>query len=270
VADLPGSAQARVVEGLSSLPPARNATGNTLDKSAPTVFHVTHWKAGSQWIYKILTQLCPESIVKPELDQLRRYPVQRGRVYPTVYMSKQGLDQVMPPEGSRRFVVIRDLRDTLVSAYFSFKSVHPVIPGFSISLRKSLQELDLETGLIHLMDYFLQECARIQLSWLEAPEDLVLKYEDLLTNDLSLLEFALIDHCHLPVTREAVREAVLAARFETLTGGRARGCGDLSAHERKGVAGDWRNHFTDKVKRAFKARYGGLLVAAGYEKDLSW
>ncbi len=270
VADLPGSAQARVVEGQPSPLPARGTTQDALDKGVPTVFHVTHWKAGSQWIYKILKHLCPESIVKPELDQLRRYPIQRGRVYPTVYMSKQSLDQVVLPEGSTRFVVIRDLRDTLVSAYFSFKISHPIIPGFSTKLRQFLQESEIESGLIHLLDHFLQECARIQLSWLEARDDLVLKYEDLLTDDLSLLEFALIDHCHLPVTREAVREAVLAARFEALTGGRARGCEDISAHERKGIAGDWRNHFTDKVKRAFKARYGGLLVAVGYESDLSW
>jgi hypothetical protein len=270
VADLPGSVQARVVEGQSSTPLARGAPQDAGEESAPTVFHVTHWKAGSQWIYKILRHLCPESIVKPELNQLWRYPIQRGRVYPTVYMSKQGLDQVVLPEGSRRFVVIRDLRDTLISAYFSFKSSHPVIPGFSIKLRQFLQESEIETGLVHLLDHFLQECARIQLSWLEADDDLVLKYEDLLTDDLSLLEFALIDHCHLPVTREAVRDTVLAARFEALTGGRARGSEDISAHERKGVAGDWRNHFTEKVKRAFKARYGGLLVAAGYEKDLSW
>jgi len=59
------------------------------------------------------------------------------------------------------------------------------------------------------MDHFLEKCATIQLSWLEAGE-LVLKYEDLLTDDLSLLESALIDHCRLPITREALREAVLA------------------------------------------------------------
>jgi len=63
---------------------------------------------------------------------------------------------------------------------------------------------------------------------------------------------------------------VLANRFEAQTGGRPRGVEDVTAHQRKGVAGDWRNHFTDRIKRAFKARYGGLLVATGYEKDLDW
>ncbi len=272
VADLPGSVQTRFQEGPSGSPPARGAARQAGERTAPTVFHVTHWKAGSQWIHRILKSCCPDTAVDPSADPLWlwRFPVQRGRVYPTVYMSKQDLDQVGMPEGSTRFVVIRDLRDTLVSAYYSFKGSHPVIPGFPVPLRRVLQESDIESGLVHLMDHFLEKCAAIQLSWMEAQAELVLKYEDLLTNDLSLLEFALIDHCRLPVTREALREAVLAARFEALTGGRLRGSEDVNVHERKGVAGDWRNVFTDKVKQAFKARYGGLLVAAGYETDLSW
>ncbi|HVS27088.1 MAG TPA: hypothetical protein VHE58_07310 [Burkholderiales bacterium] len=44
----------------------------------------------------------------------------------------------------------------------------------------------------------------------------------------------------------------------------------MQAHERKGVAGDWQNYFSKRVKEAFKNRYGGLLVATGYERDLDW
>jgi hypothetical protein len=67
-----------------------------------------------------------------------------------------------------------------------------------------------------------------------------------------------------------LREAVIASRFERMTQGRARGTEDIGAHERKGVAGDWQNHFTKRVKHAFKNRYGALLVATGYERDLDW
>jgi lipopolysaccharide transport system ATP-binding protein len=78
------------------------------------------------------------------------------------------------------------------------------------------------------------------------------------------------DECRLPVSRARFREIVLANRFGRLTGGRSWGNEDVSAHERKGIAGDWRNYFTGPVKQAFKARYGGLLVATGYERDLNW
>lgn len=269
IADLPGSASFQVVRRPSEQLSAPVASRDSGGDREPTVFHVTHWKAGSQWLYKILLLSCPERIVTPDVD-IRRRPVQPGGLYPTVYLAKQDLERLGLPEGSKRFVVIRDLRDTLISAYFSFKLSHPVIPGFSIRMRNVLQTVGVEDGLIYLMDHFLEKCSAIQVSWLEADNELIVRYEDLLTNDLSLLESVLIDHCRLPVTREGLRKAVLAARFETITGGRPRGQEDLTAHERKGISGDWRNHFTEKVKRAFKARYGGLLVASGYEADLSW
>lgn len=84
------------------------------------------------------------------------------------------------------------------------------------------------------------------------------------------MEKLLLDECQLPVSHERFREAVLANRFEQLSSGRMRGQKDESAHERKGIAGDWHNYFSERVKQAFKARYSGLLVATGYETDLNW
>jgi hypothetical protein len=39
---------------------------------------------------------------------------------------------------------------------------------------------------------------------------------------------------------------------------------------RKGTIGDWRNHFTEEHKDAFKALAGDLLIDLGYESDLDW
>ncbi|MGB9871743.1 MAG: Wzt carbohydrate-binding domain-containing protein [Anaerolineae bacterium] len=268
VANLPGECRITVVKGtaLEVLPAHRS-----IDIDAPTIFHITHWKAGSQWIHKILAQCVPDKIVPPQLDetQFLHWPLQPGKVYPTVYVTKQQFDSVRLPSNFRRFVIIRDLRDTLVSAYFSIKVSHPVLEPRLANWRAVLHSLSLEDGMIYLMDEWLPGCARIQVSWLEAGERLI-RYEDLLEHDLEILEPLLLEQCQLPVSRERFREVVLANRFERLTGGRPRGQEDISAHERKGIAGDWRNYFTDRVKQAFKTRYGGLLVATGYEKDLNW
>jgi lipopolysaccharide transport system ATP-binding protein len=267
IAELPGCASLQVVEdGIGSV----QVVGEVAEDPTPPVFHVTHWKAGSQWIHKILRQCVPERIVAPRLGeaQVRHYAIQRGRVYPTVYMTKEDLAKVAPLD-AKLFVVIRDLRDTLVSAYFSIKYSHPMVNDEIVALRRKLLELDQEAGFLHLLDDWLPQCARIQLSWIEAGEP-VLKYEDLLEDDLELLKSALIQKCGLPVSPEDLRKAILDNRFESLTRGRKRGAEEILAHERKGVAGDWRNHFTERIKAAFKARHGGVLVAAGYEKDLCW
>lgn len=270
MADLPGICEVIVVEGEQIELPASRAVSHHND-SAPTVFHVTHWKAGSQWIHKILEQCVPDLIVVPQVEeqQFLGWPLLPGRVYPTVYVTRQQFDSVRLPPNSRRFVIIRDLRDTLMSAYFSYKVSHVLLTPQMAYFRKVLTECDFEEGLIYLMDEIMPSYALIQISWLEAGEK-VIHYEDLLTHDLEILERVLLDYCQLPVSRGRLEEVVLSNRFDRVTGGRQPGQEDVTAHERKGISGDWRNYFSERIKKAFKARYGGLLVESGYEQDLNW
>jgi Wzt C-terminal domain len=270
MADLPSSIYASVGK-IADYRPPMPANAAKADNEIPTIFHITHWKAGSQWIYKILRQCSPDLIVPAEVgqDQFLYWPIRAGKVYPTLYITKEQFDAVCLPKNWRRFVIIRDLRDTLISSYFSFKISHPVLEPGLAKLRGVLNSLTFDDGLIYLMDGVLSNDAKIQLSWLESGERLI-RYKDLLEQDLEILEPLLIDECRLPVSHERLREAVVANRFENLANGRKRGEEDVKAHERKGVYGDWRNHFNERVKAAFKARYGGLLVATGYERNLDW
>jgi|GEM_PF-1916464 len=258
-----------VESALTEAPPL--TVQDNAEEAMPTIFHITHWKAGSMWIADILRQCAPNRIVTPQWGAIQfvHWPVQAGKVYPALYLTKQQFDSVRLPGTWRRFVVIRDLRDTLVSAYMSYKFSHPDTHYWLARTRPLLHSLSLDDGLIYLMDEWLLNCADRQLSWLEAGERLI-RYEDLLEHDLEILERVLIDECQLPVSRERLRQVILASRFERLAKGRQRGQEDVTVHQRKAIAGDWQNHFSDKVKRAFKARYGGLLTATGYEQDLSW
>jgi hypothetical protein len=57
---------------------------------------------------------------------------------------------------------------------------------------------------------------------------------------------------------------VYANRFEAKTKGRRAGTEDTASHYRKGVAGDWVNHFTPEVAAAFEERFGDLPQKLGY------
>jgi hypothetical protein len=239
---------------------------------SPTVFHVTHYKAGSQWVQAILRGCAEDDLVraKPGVRQFLEEPIQAGKIYSSVYVTHEQFESVAVPENSRRFVVIRDLRDTVVSGYFSLKVSHGTFAAGSVSeLRADLQRGSLESGLIQTIDQWLGVNARIQQSWIDAGEP-VIRYEDLLENDVEILERVLIDECQYPIPRPRLRRAVETRRFERMSKGRPRGEEDVSAHLRKGVAGDWRNYFTEPVKEAFKERWGALLVSGGYESDLDW
>ncbi len=94
------------------------------------------------------------------------------------------------------------------------------------------------------------------------------RYEDLLEEPEEgvrrLLEFLGAD-----ASEQTVRRCVSAASFEKLAGGRRRGQ-EAASFFRKGVAGDWKNVFTEQDKRNFKAAAGDLLIELGYEGDDDW
>jgi hypothetical protein len=246
------------------------------DDTAPAVLCVTHYKAGSDWIHIILRRSVRERVVEPQPDlgQFLNAPVRQGMVYPKLYVTREQFEAAELPPEWHRFVIIRDLRDTLVSGYFSLKVSHRRVSDEMVDDARRFSEMldtvDVKTGLRATMEEWLPTAAAdIQRSWLEAGDPLV-RYEDLLERDVEVLEPLLIDQCELPVSRRILRAAIESARFDRLTGGRSRGEEDVTAHQRKGVAGDWRNHFSDELKSDFKERWGDLLIATGYEHDLDW
>jgi hypothetical protein len=245
------------------------------------VFHLTHQKAGSQWIHRIFHALVFDRVVLPEVElastherpiegvQFLKRPVLPGKIYPTLYLTREQFAAARLPRHHRRFIVIRDPRDTLVSAYFSYKLSHKLNSDWMHDCRARLNRVSTEEGLLFLLDNWLPTIATFQWSWAATGEELI-KYEDLLKNDEAILERVLLRHCRLPVEHEHFLEVVRANRFESWTSGRKRGQEDMASHERKGIAGDWANHFTPRVAAAFRSRYGSLLVATGYEKDERW
>jgi hypothetical protein len=190
-------------------------------------------------------------------------------IYPTLYVTEPQFRSVPTPKASRRFVIIRDPRDTLVSGYFSLKISHPLLDGRIAYWRAVLSTLSLQDGLIYLMDQWLPRVIDTQRTWCVAGEHFV-RYEDLIQRDTEILTDLLLRHCRLGVPRKRLEEAIFQNRFEQLTGGRPVGTEDVSAHERKGLVGDWKNYFTESVKRNFKVRYGDVLTMTGYERDPQW
>jgi lipopolysaccharide transport system ATP-binding protein len=241
-------------------------------RGSTTVFHVTHYKAGSQWIRRILTKSVGRRLLHVGADrhELFEDPIVPGRVYSACYVSREEFDDIERPPDSRHFFIARDLRDTLVSGYFSLKLSHPAFELEAVAaMRNRLRAMGLEEGLMHTLDDWVPANAEIQRSWIKS-EETVIHFEDLLANDVGMLEEVLLGHCRLGVRPRKLRRAIEKARFERLSGGRAPGEEDVAAHYRKGVTGDWRNYFNEPLKDAFKERYGDLLIEAGYERDNDW
>jgi len=261
----------------------------------PTVFHVTHVKSGSQWVYQILNECAPARIVKPRVKVAQFYEdaIAPGMIYPTVYAPRDRFESTLWPRSKpeadspaaqnwrnfveqkspvKTFVVIRDLRDTLVSLYFSLKVSHAIISDNVSREHRQLGEMNFEDGLLHLFGPTNgQLIAKMQSSWMEPcrnGEALLLHYEDIIMDDFTQFQ-KIIDHCEIPVSRNQLREVVERNSFAARAG-RQPGEEDQSSHFRKGIAGDWKNRFTEKITAEFKRQFGQALIDTGYETDLAW
>jgi hypothetical protein len=261
-----------VLKSAKQSPIERSATSFTSPDGTilPTIFHVTQYKAGSQWIHNLLLKCAPERVVTPKLwaRHFTNDALIPGAIYPTVYVTKSVFDRTKKPENYRHFAIFRDLRDTAVSAYFSLQVSHPKV-GSIDKIRRKLSSRTVEDGMVWILRNWLPINAKIGSSWFKSGEPWI-RYEDLLENDLQILDETIRKKCVPELDEKSFAEAVCSCRFENLSEGRKRGEENIAAHTRKGLAGDWRNYFTPKIKKEFKRRYADLLILSGYEKNDDW
>lgn len=163
-------------------------------------------------------------------------------------------------------IMYRDLRDVAVSHVFYVQRTpwHPEHPDY--------KGLSIEEGLHHFGETLLPDFVEWIRSWRanRDPENsLVVRYEDLLADTTATFRNVarLFD---LPDDPDTIQHIVDEHRFETLSGGRSRGEDEDNSFFRKGVSGDWRNHFTPDLKRLYKEEAGHALIDFGYETDLDW
>jgi hypothetical protein len=235
----------------------------------PEIFHITHWKAGSQWIRSLFENIASNRVIKPgkQNSQFLFDNIVDGGIYVTLYLRKDEFDSVKLPENHRKFFVMRDLRDTLVSYYFSMKYSHGLINDYVGNLREKLTDTEIEDGFLLLIEP-LQAMAEIQLSWINS-DILIIKYEDIIENEIEQL-MKIVEFCEINESKERILTAIKKSSFKSKSKGRNLGDVDIKSHTRQGLPGDWKNHFTPKMKELFKERFGEVLIMTGYEKNYDW
>jgi hypothetical protein len=189
-------------------------------------------------------------------------------IYSPLYMPRWVFDATPAAKlPHRKFIVIRDLRDTLISWYFSLRYTHTPDPVVN-EHRARLNGCSIPEGLLYLATHndFVGLCS-IPASWLNSGE-LTVRYEALIESPHETFA-QIFEHCRIDVPDERRTKAVDRWLFENMAS-RRRGEELRTSHMRKGVAGDWQNHFTPELTTAFKERFGDLLIRLGYERDGSW
>jgi hypothetical protein len=205
----------------------------------------------------------PQGWINRQLDALRPGDLRFGYLHAT----EANLSHVCQP-GWAVFQILRDPRDSLVSAIFYARDIH-----LDHGLHEYYQSIeDMETRIqaaIHGIDeegvHLTHIRGRYQryLDWLKQPQVCVIRFEDLVSVPESQLH-RVVDHLKAQGFQPRVERSKAVDILQRQM------APEKSETFRKGKPGAWREHFTERNKAEFKEVAGDMLIRLGYERDLSW
>src|SRR5688572_25796569 len=252
---------------------------------ATNVYHCCVQKTASQWVRGLLQdkrtykysglkvfnyeeRLAEKVDSRPLTARTFDEPFPKDTIVTPIYINQEGLKSIRKPKDFRAFFVMRDPRDIVVSRYFSFKVSHPVIGNIS-TVRQDLNTMSEEEGMAYTIDQLVKRGLFEALrSWSKiSPADKELaafRYEDLTDSNQFETWQRVFAHCDIQMPASVLRELLERNSFTALTKGRERGAEDVQAHLRKGVHGDWKNHFSPAVEKKFRDATGTLVDDLGY------
>ncbi len=245
-------------------------TSNARRKSSHLIVHCCHHRVGTVWFGRILRnlakelgwkfQVCEQDDLEPDTD---------------IFMqSRSKVDLRCLPDynGSH---IIRDPRDIIVSAYFYHLWCDEIRynvkrPDYGDrSHQEVLNSLPRDKGIsIEIMG--CHNAIAIMADWdYLNPNFIEIRFEDVIQDQQGVFREIFLQY---GLTERQIKlglSIVDRFTFEKITG-RNRGQENNKHHFRKGVPGDWKNHFTVEHRQLFKQQYPGLLQKLGYEKNDNW
>ncbi len=231
-------------------------------------------KSGSTWLFNMVCELpgylpWTPDYIKFEQHDLKRawvenipagFTVTKTHTRPT----EENIERV-DATGRPYVVLLRDLRDIAVSwcFYVGNEANHP--------RHDMVKPLQMPERLDYFIETMLPEFAFWASTWHarhDGKRGLVVNYEELLADTGGQLG-KVVRHFGVDLAQASLDGIVERFRFEKRTG-RKQGEEDSTQFNRKGVSGDWRNHFSESHQAAFRSIAGDALVELGYGTGAEW
>jgi Sulfotransferase domain len=246
------------------------AAGNRYPQPEKLIIHCGYHKVATTFFSKILKKVAKEFGWKFQSGKQQDLKPETNIFIQS--HSKVDLSLLPSYVGSH---IIRDPRDMVISGYFYHlwtheKWCHEKKEKYgNRSYQELLKSLPQEEGITREI-VRMKGAIKNMKNWdYTNPNFLEIKLEDLAKNEKSIFEQIFQQYGFSQEEMELAMSVVDELSFEKRAG-RERGKEDRNSHFRKGVSGDWKNHFTPDHKELFKITYPGTLVKLGYESDENW
>jgi hypothetical protein len=223
-------------------------------------------KSGGSW----LAQMLAEALELP--NPRRRLPMLRSSMMHGHYLWPMNLRNIV--------MVWRDGRDVMVSFYYHLVADNnfagPTAKAHSRRLMGVSDVDDIRANLPRFIELVSEGKLHPRFGWGEFhhrwkdnPRVLAHTRYEAMLEDAGAELFRLQATLGGTRSRDVCKEIADRFSFERQAN-RQRGEADNSSFLRKGIAGDWKNHFSPEAARVFDHFSGDALVDLGYEQDRGW
>lgn len=195
-----------------------------------------------------------------------REPFAKGTIATHLYIDFPTFESLPKPERYTGFFIMRDPRDLVTSWYFSAKFSHSLVWPIP-EMREVLTGLDHVEGFKYIIDKTNEfGTFEAQRSWMRKsdPNVAIMRYEEFAADNEAFLA-KLLEYLRIEMPKQEMAELAGRHAFSKKTQGRQQGEANVNSHYRKGVAGDWENHFNEEIMDHFRKVTGDTLEILGYE-----
>lgn len=223
-------------------------------------------KSGGSWLGQMLAEALDLPFSRNRLPMLKP-SILHGHYY-------------HPGNIQRSALIWRDGRDILVSQYYHYLFENERGNAYGVKLTRNALRFsdynDIRANLPEFMRYMYEYSKHPGFSW----SDFVskwwnneavshVKYEDLRHNTIFELQRLVFELTGAALSDERACRIANEYSFEKQSK-RTPGLENINSFMRKGIVGDWRNHFTREARERFAEYAGDQLIKLGYENSYDW
>jgi len=246
------------------------------------MYVVGYPKSGNTWLCFLLAYCLNAEYddidapgIHPTKAEQRRYV--KGGLAHTSYQNQVGkilkTHQLKQKFSTEPLVyLVRDGRDVMVSYYF-FKNNYlyarnsSSVKKYLLQIRNLINSNFQTTAEYQDFSNFLRQYSDEWVNhtslYLQHPPTAVIRYEDLKTAPEATLN-KLFEKLEVQVTSDIIQQALAIFDFQRLSQ-RQEGEEDPSSFFRKGIVGDWQNHFSPEDLQFFQQRAAKIMTQLGYD-----
>lgn len=242
--------------------------GKRFRKAVPLMFVLGYPKSGTSWVCQLLADYF-------------RLPFPQHSILPIGFPAVVHGHELPSNAYPIGVYVVRDGRDVMVSSYFHMRA--DLLAGGKYNRYSAVfRQFDLNAPAQENLPKFIESQASVPLcrdgNWgkhvsayfqLSQPCLKLLRYEALRSEPIAAFSTLIEAMTGSQADEAHVHESIGRFSFERLAE-RTPKSENNNSYLRKGVIGDWRNHFNRASAYKFDKHFGEALIDCGYESDHDW